>query len=162
MYKIIGADGREYGPITAEQLRQWRAEGRVNPETRVLAEGETEWKRLADLPGLTGTTPPAFSAPPGFHSTSTGPISISGFAIAGLVLGIISVPLCFCCLGLPFNVLGLTFSTIALSQIKQQPQTYSGRGLALAGLICSIVSFVLGVIVLILSLAMEGAKFSQS
>jgi len=27
VYKIIGADGKEYGPITAEQLRRWIAEG---------------------------------------------------------------------------------------------------------------------------------------
>ena len=35
MYKIIGADGNEYGPITTEQLRQWLAEGRVNAQTKV-------------------------------------------------------------------------------------------------------------------------------
>ena len=29
MYKIIGQDGKEYGPITAEQLRQWISENRV-------------------------------------------------------------------------------------------------------------------------------------
>ena len=28
MYKIIGADGKEYGPISAEQLRQWLNEDR--------------------------------------------------------------------------------------------------------------------------------------
>ena len=41
MYKIIGADGKEYGPITSEQLRQWMAEGRANLQTRVLPEGAT-------------------------------------------------------------------------------------------------------------------------
>jgi hypothetical protein len=52
MYKIIGADGREYGPIAAEQLRQWIAENRVNAQTRILAEGATEWKTVADCPEL--------------------------------------------------------------------------------------------------------------
>ena len=33
MYKIIGSDQKVYGPVTAEQLRQWLAEGRVNPST---------------------------------------------------------------------------------------------------------------------------------
>ena len=35
MYEIIGADGKEYGPISFEQIRQWIAEGRVNAQTRV-------------------------------------------------------------------------------------------------------------------------------
>jgi hypothetical protein len=39
MYKIIGADGKEYGPITADQLRAWIVEGRANAQTKVLMEG---------------------------------------------------------------------------------------------------------------------------
>lgn len=52
MYRIIGADGKEYGPITTEQLKQWVAEGRANAQTKVLPEGATEWKTLAELPEL--------------------------------------------------------------------------------------------------------------
>ena len=33
MYRIIGGDGREYGPISLDQMRQWIAEGRVNAQT---------------------------------------------------------------------------------------------------------------------------------
>ena len=40
MYKIIGADGKEYGPVSTEQLRQWLLEGRVNSHTQVQPEGE--------------------------------------------------------------------------------------------------------------------------
>ncbi len=47
MYKIIGADQKEYGPVSAEQLRQWVTEGRVNAQTQARAEGETEWKPLS-------------------------------------------------------------------------------------------------------------------
>jgi len=64
MYRIIGADGREYGPATAEELRQWIAEGRVNNQTRIQAEGTTDWKTLADYPELTGGTPPPLSPSP--------------------------------------------------------------------------------------------------
>jgi hypothetical protein len=49
MYKIIGADGREYGPVTTEQLRQWIREGRASAQTKVQAEGATEWKTLGDF-----------------------------------------------------------------------------------------------------------------
>jgi hypothetical protein len=62
MYKIIGADGKEYGPIAAEQLRQWIAENRVNAQTRILAESATEWKTVADCPefaaAVVGKSPP--------------------------------------------------------------------------------------------------------
>jgi hypothetical protein len=50
MYRIIGGDQKEYGPVTAEQLRQWVSEGRVNAQTSVLAEGAAEWKPLSAFP----------------------------------------------------------------------------------------------------------------
>ena len=30
MYKILGGDGKEYGPISADVVRVWVAEGRAN------------------------------------------------------------------------------------------------------------------------------------
>lgn len=50
MYKIFGGDGKEYGPITTETLRQWIAEGRANAETQVLPEGAPAWVALGTLP----------------------------------------------------------------------------------------------------------------
>src|SRR5437016_9096782 len=65
MYRIIGTDGKEYGPVTADQVRQWITEGRANAETKALPEGATEWKRLGELPEFaaalaarTGAMPP--------------------------------------------------------------------------------------------------------
>ncbi len=68
MYKIIGVDQREYGPISAEQLRQWIAEGRANGQTKVQLEGSTDWKPLSDFPefleALTAKATPAVPAGP--------------------------------------------------------------------------------------------------
>ncbi len=50
MYTIIGADQKEYGPVAAEQLCQWIADGRANGATRARLEGSAEWKTLADFP----------------------------------------------------------------------------------------------------------------
>ncbi len=50
MYRIIGADGRQYGPVSADQVREWIAQGRANGHTRVLAEGATDWKMLSEVP----------------------------------------------------------------------------------------------------------------
>ena len=50
MYRIIGIDGRQYGPVTAEQLRGWITAGRANGLTLVQADGSTEWKPLSSFP----------------------------------------------------------------------------------------------------------------
>lgn len=50
MYKIIGIDGRQYGPLTADQIRRWVAEHRVNAQTLAQSEGSTEWKPLISFP----------------------------------------------------------------------------------------------------------------
>ena len=47
MYKIIGADGHQYGPVTGAQLREWIGSGRANAQTMVQIEGSTEWRPLA-------------------------------------------------------------------------------------------------------------------
>ena len=50
MYKIIGADQKEYGPVSADQLRQWIAEGRASGASLVRPEGATEWQPLSAFP----------------------------------------------------------------------------------------------------------------
>jgi uncharacterized membrane protein len=50
MYKFIGGDRQEYGPVTAEVLRQWILEGRANGRSLAQPEGTTDWKPLAAFP----------------------------------------------------------------------------------------------------------------
>jgi len=50
MYKIIGADQKEYGPITADQVRFWITEGRANANTQARAEGSANWQPLSAFP----------------------------------------------------------------------------------------------------------------
>ena len=67
MYKIIGADGQQYGPVSADQIRRWLAENRVNAQTLVQLEGTQEWKALSlfqEFAPDTRATPPPFSAVP--------------------------------------------------------------------------------------------------
>lgn len=154
MYRILGADGREYGPISIDQLRQWIAENRANASTRVLPEGSTEWKTLGSLPEfsqLFAGTASQPAAPAVFPASSTLIPKNNGFAVAGLVLGIFSltIGLC-CCYGVPFNVLGLIFSLIGLSQINNDPRRYTGRGIAITAIVLCIVSIFLAVLLLIL------------
>ena len=77
MYKIIGADGKQYGPITREQLRQWITEGRAKDETLIQAEGQNDWRPLISFPELADlkSTPPvggAVGGPPAVLPTASG------------------------------------------------------------------------------------------
>jgi len=63
MYTIIGGDGREYGPVTAEQVRSWVAGGRANLQTRIKVAGSDAWRTIADFPELTGAAASATGAP---------------------------------------------------------------------------------------------------
>jgi hypothetical protein len=161
MYRIIGVDGRQYGPITADQLRQWVVEGRANAQTQTFVAGATEWKPLGTLPGFASHfaagNPPVIGLPrPDF---SRGPFpKTNSFATAGLIFGILS--LTCCCCGFPLNILGLAFSLIGLSQINRHPELYEGRGIAVAGLIISLLSFFLGFGLVLLRLALNPANFA--
>jgi hypothetical protein len=97
MYRIIGADGKEYGPASAEQLRQWTAEGRVNNQTRVQAEGGTEWKALADFPELTPATVP--SPPPPAPAATTVRPHVPNYLASSILVTL------FCCL--PFGIVAI-------------------------------------------------------
>lgn len=154
MYKIIGADGKEYGPVSLEQLRQWLAEGRVNVETRIRPDGGPDWVKLGELPEFAGPAPQPIY-PPGFQTIAAEPLRMNGFGITGLILGVISLPMSVCCAGVPFNVLGIVFSGIALAQIKNRPTEFTGKGIALGGLICSIIGLLLGITILTLSIAYQ-------
>jgi uncharacterized RDD family membrane protein YckC len=58
MFTIIGGDGREYGPATADQVRAWINGGRANLDTRAKVAGSDEWRRLGDLPEFGGPAEP--------------------------------------------------------------------------------------------------------
>src|SRR5438132_9566427 len=60
-YKIIGADGREYGPVTLAELNDWIRQGRVAATTQVLRSDETSWKAAAQFPEF--ALGPAVAAP---------------------------------------------------------------------------------------------------
>ncbi len=161
MYKIIGADGKEYGPATAEALRQWITEGRANAQTRVLPEGTTEWKTLGELPefaaALAGQAAPLPTLTP--LPSSTAP-KTNSLAVAGLVLGLLSVTCGLCCYGLPFNLAGVICSGMALAQLKREP-AQQGRGLAIAGLVLSILSILLAVFMTFAHIALNGSDLMR-
>ncbi len=66
-YKIIGGDGKEYGPVSDLQLRRWIGDGRADRSTmiRTEAEGETlqgSWTALGQSPAFVNCFPEESSA----------------------------------------------------------------------------------------------------
>lgn len=152
MYKILGADGRQYGPVTAEQLRRWIAEGRANAYTQTLAEGAAEWKPLGAQPEFAAHFPSA--APPSIRSSVAPYRKTNAYALWGLICGILSVFFCLCCcLNIPLGALGLIFSLIGLSQINDFPDVYEGRPLAIVGIVLSALGLLLGIALLFVNVA---------
>ena len=81
MFIIIGGDGKEYGPVTPEQVRTWIKAGRANLETSAKALGSEEWRRLGDFVEFTapGDIPPIMGSP------ATAAPAFTATAVTGLV-----------------------------------------------------------------------------
>jgi GYF domain 2/Membrane domain of glycerophosphoryl diester phosphodiesterase len=66
MYKIIGGDGQEYGPVTEAELRKWIAEGRLSAQSLAKGENDADFRPLSTFPefaGALGITAGAYGGP---------------------------------------------------------------------------------------------------
>ena len=143
MYKIIGADQKEYGPVSLEQMRQWVAEGRVNAQTLVQGEGQTDWRPLSSFPEFSTVAQPMPSGVP-LSSTPLPSVDaqsmVSGPATGLMIVGIL------CVLA---SLFGLIQSMLGVGgpapeelppQLRQYFQVMSGG----VGLVMNIVAVALG------------------
>ena len=161
MYKIIGADQKEYGPITADQLRQWISEGRVNGNTKVQAQGSAVWKTVSELPEFAAALPaiPPHAAGSPITIAMGPPVAKSNpLAVWAMSTGIFSL---LCCQLL--GPLPLVLGIVALSQIKKNPQQ-TGSGFAIAGIVLGILGLIVFVafIVFFLSFPQYLTNFQNS
>lgn len=76
-----------------------------------------------------------------YNYDSEGTDKANGMQIASLVLGILGIPAC-CCYGVPgvlFGIIGLILAIIGNKRSRS-------KGIGIAGLVCSIIAIVLGVL----------------
>lgn len=52
MYIVLGGDGKEYGPVSTEQIKEWMTQRRIDESTKIKQEGGTEWKSTSDFSEL--------------------------------------------------------------------------------------------------------------
>ncbi len=95
MYRIIGADGQPYGPVSADQLRRWLEERRVNAQTLVQVEGAQDWKPLATFSefaaDLRSPPPPTLGAPAAPSGSDPRASNKIAAGICGILLGSLGV-----------------------------------------------------------------------
>ncbi len=107
MYKIIGADGKEYGPVSLEQMREWMKQGRVGLQTQVRPDVGGDWLPLSAIPefsppaGIPPLPPPTISdraskkIPAGVCGILIGCLGVHKFILgytgAGLIMLLVSV-----------------------------------------------------------------------
>ncbi len=158
-YKVIGGDLKQYGPVSAEDLCKWIADGRLNAMSLVQVHGDIEWKQLATFPefadalALAGK-PTTLSAPlplvsPEGSERQAALQQVKGPAIGLKVTAIIGLALV--ALGFVINIATLMGYQIIPQQPMTDPQMqkiFSGLGGGL-GIVQDVVGAVIGVIVLI-------------
>jgi TM2 domain-containing membrane protein YozV len=142
MYKIIGADGKEYGPVSAEQLRDWMRQGRVSLQTSVRPEAGGDWQPLASYPELNSSTtepPPVGAAPylspPSLADRASKKVAagvcgillgslgihkfILGYTTSGLIMLLVSLLTCFMAAPV-FYIIGLIEGIIYLTKSDEE------------------------------------------
>jgi TM2 domain-containing membrane protein YozV len=145
MYRIVGKDGLQYGPVTAEQLRCWIAENRANAQTLAQLEGAQEWKALGAFPEFAAelqSRPASPSAPPTI-SLRPGPDNprasnkipagicgillgsfgihkfILGYTMPGLIMLLVTVLTCGIA-GFVMHIIGLIEGIVYLSKTDEE------------------------------------------
>jgi uncharacterized RDD family membrane protein YckC len=64
MFIILGADGKEYGPVSSGAVAEWMRDGRANLQTKVRQPPGDNWQTLSEFPEFGGKTPAAPAVPP--------------------------------------------------------------------------------------------------
>jgi hypothetical protein len=88
-YIVIGGDGKQYGPITGEDVQKWISESRLSAQTLAKAESDAEFRPLstfpefADLFARQAPTPgvPSLSSAGDGHLTALNAIKIPAIAL---------------------------------------------------------------------------------
>jgi TM2 domain-containing membrane protein YozV len=139
MYKIVGVNGQQYGPVSAEEIRRWIADKRVNAQTLVQMEGAQEWKPLGSFSEFASelkAVPPPIAPPPsavasrasnkipaGICGILLGSLGIHKFLLgytgAGLVMLLVTILTCGIA-GVVMHIIGLIEGIIYLCKSDEE------------------------------------------
>jgi hypothetical protein len=92
---------------------------------------------------MSDETPIPNEAFQGNSTPAAGTPKTSGMAIAALILGIVSIPLIFVCIGWGTALTGLVLGIIAIVQINGSDGQLKGKGMAISGVVTSILAVII-------------------
>ena len=105
--------------------------------------------------------PPSGDVPPPPPSGPMGPVGPvqNQKALAALILGLISIPLMFCCIGLGTGIVSLVLGILGRKEIQSSSGTQTGDGMALAGIIIGIITIIVTIVMAVLIVVIGLAEF---
>jgi Na+/proline symporter len=82
-------------------------------------------------------------------------------ALASIGVGVFSLITCFCCglFGLPFPIAAVVLGVLSMNRINKEPDRYTGKNLAIAGIAVGAVSLVLTIVMIFVGV---GANLMQN
>lgn len=118
-----------------------------------------------NLPG-SYSQPPARPAPPPPLAPSWQPppppryaiAPQQGLAVASLILGIFTITIGWCYVGIVTGPIAIVLGIISLFQIKNSPEKYTGKPVAIAGIVTGSLYFVIIGIFILFAIIMQGVK----
>jgi hypothetical protein len=164
MYSVRGPDGKLYGPVPIDVLRQWVREGRILPTTMVI-EQDSGFEVMANtIPGLFSPGPADWSQPPSPYPRSqnsyqpaagyAAPLTQQDLNTGWTYFGIGTFG-CVCC-----TILALIFYPMAIMNANKVLAAGDQRGQTLK--ILSIIFLILAIVALIFSIAFNLIPFMSA
>ena len=81
-----------------------------------------------------------------------------GLSVAALILGIFTVTFGWCYVGVVTSPIAIILGIISLVQIKNSPEKYGGKPMAIAGVVMGAVYFLIVAVFILIAILMQGIK----
>ncbi|AOS44510.1 hypothetical protein Verru16b_01572 [Lacunisphaera limnophila] len=146
MFTILGADGKEYGPVAEAKVKEWILGGRANLATKARRADGTVWQTLGDFPEFGGAPTPTPAGPgeppvtaPAF-APAAGPAPLAGTPaeISARLAGQAAAFDLFSCLSRSFELWKSNFLPLVGITLLALIVQFVANMIPLVGFICSL------------------------
>jgi preprotein translocase subunit YajC len=167
-YTIIGGDQKPYSSVTADDIRRWIADSRLNAQSLAKEEHDTEWRPLSAFPEFADALAASSAPPPSISSpvaTASGGRDAALQLVKGPAIGLKVTAI----LGLVLVAAGLVMNIMTLGGFQIFPQQINDPQMQKLlsslsgglGIVQGIIGGVVGVIVLIGAAKMQKLQSYQ-
>jgi len=143
------------GPLRSEPPPTIRASGvPTDPSGQPTFNLPGSYNRPMDRPSAGAPLAPGWQPPPPPRHTAPQ----QGLAIASLILGIFTVTLGWCYVGIVTGPIAIILGIISLVQIKNNPERHAGKPLSIAGIVMGAVYYLIVAIIVVIAIIAQGVK----